>query len=186
VALLAGFFLMQVAHGPYNAFYSIHLAEAGYSKTAIGWFWSLGVLAEIVMFLWLPRLMRAFSLDRILLFSFGCAFVRFLMIAWGVGSPAILVVAQLMHAVTFGAFHSAGVAVIHRIFRGRNQARGQALYTSLGYGMGGTFGTLAAGYAWEAWGATWTFSVAAFAALAAFLVVAWKPPMAEAKAGSRA
>ena len=58
---------MQVAHGPYNAFYSIHLVEAGYSKKAVGWLWALGVVAEIALFLWLPRLMRAWSLRQILL-----------------------------------------------------------------------------------------------------------------------
>jgi PPP family 3-phenylpropionic acid transporter len=174
IALLAGFFLMQVAHGPYNAFYSIHLVEAGYSKTAVGWLWSLGVIAEIGLFIWLPRLMRMYSLNQILLFSFGCAFVRFLMIAWGVGSVPVMMAAQPMHAVTFGAFHSAGVAAMHQIFRGRNQVRGQALYTSLGYGMGGTLGTLMAGYVWESWGAEWTFTIAAVAAAAALLAVTWK------------
>src|SRR5882672_4178659 len=175
IALLAGFFLMQIAHGPYNAFYSIHLVEAGYSKKAVGWLWALGVMAEIGLFMWLPRLMRAYSLNQILLFSFGCAFARFLLIAWGVGSIPVMVVAQLMHAITFGAYHAAGVAAMHQIFRGRNQARGQALYTSLGYGLGGTLGTLGAGYAWDGWGPQWTFTFAAIAALLAFLVVSWKP-----------
>lgn len=175
LALLAGFFLMQVAHGPYNAFYSIHLVEAGYSKKAVGWLWALGVVAEIVLFIWLPRLMRAFSLNQILMASFGCAFVRFMLIAWGVQSLTVMLLAQLMHAITFGAYHSAGVALMHRIFRGRNQARGQAIYTSLGYGLGGTLGTLMAGYLWESGGAEVTFTIAALAALLAMLVVAWKP-----------
>jgi MFS transporter, PPP family, 3-phenylpropionic acid transporter len=184
IALLAGFFLMQVAHGPYNAFYSIHLVEAGYSKKAVGWLWSLGVIAEIGLFVLLPRLMRAYSLNQILLFSFGCAFVRLLLIAWGVGSLTILLAAQLLHAITFGAFHSAGVAMMHQIFRGRNQARGQAIYTSLGYGMGGTLGTLMAGYSWETLGSEWTFTFAATAALLALMVVAWKPISLPVRPGS--
>ena len=175
MALMAGFFLMQVAHGPYNAFYSIHLVEAGYTKKAVGWLWSLGVLSEIGLFIVLPRLMRAYSLNQILLFSFGCAFVRLLLIGWGVDSLAILLTAQLLHAITFGAFHSAGVAMMHRIFQGRNQARGQAIYTSLGYGLGGTLGTLMAGYSWETLGSRWTFTFAAIAALLALVVVASKP-----------
>jgi PPP family 3-phenylpropionic acid transporter len=184
IALMAGFFLMQVAHGPYNAFYSIHLVEAGYTKKAVGWLWSLGVLAEIGLFMLLPRLMRAYSLNQILLFSFGCAFVRLLMIAWGVGSLTILLAAQLLHAVTFGAFHSAGVAMMHQIFRGRNQARGQAIYTSLGYGLGGTLGTLMAGYSWETLGSEWTFTFAAVAALFALIVVASKPVSLPVRPGS--
>ena len=184
IALMVGFFLMQVAHGPYNAFYSIHLVEAGYTKKAVGWLWSLGVIAEIGLFVLLPRLMRAYSLNQILLFSFGCAFVRLLMIAWGVGSLTILLAAQLLHAITFGAFHSAGVAMMHQIFRGRNQARGQAIYTSLGYGLGGTLGTLMAGYSWETLGSEWTFTFAATAALLALIVVAWKPISLPARTGS--
>jgi MFS transporter, PPP family, 3-phenylpropionic acid transporter len=170
IALLGSFFLMQIAHGPFNAFYSIHLAEAGYSKKAIGWLWSVGVIAEIALFFWLPSLMRRFSLGQILRMSFGCAFLRFLVVAWGVESVGLMVAAQLLHAVTFGAYHAAGVAAVHQIFRGRHQARGQALYTSLGYGLGGTLGTLLSGFVWESWGAQATFSMGAIAALLALVV----------------
>lgn len=169
-ALLAGFFLMQLAHGPYNTFFSIYLVETGHSKKVVGWLWALGVLAEIALFVWLPQLLKRVSVERILAASFGCAAVRFLLIAWGVESLALLVVAQLMHAITFGAFHAAGVAAMHRIFKGRNQARGQAIYTSLGYGAGGTLGTLAAGYGFEHFGGAVTFSLAAVAAGAALLL----------------
>ena len=48
MALLAACFFMSVAHGPLYVFYSIHLVDHGYDKMAIGLFWSLGVLAEIV------------------------------------------------------------------------------------------------------------------------------------------
>jgi MFS transporter, PPP family, 3-phenylpropionic acid transporter len=59
---------------------------------------------------------------------------------------------------------------VHQIFRGRHQARGQALYTSLGYGLGGTLGTLLSGFVWESWGAQATFSMGAIAALLALVV----------------
>ena len=171
IGLIAGFFLMQVAHAPYNTFYSIYLAESGYSKTAIGWLWALGVIAEIVLFFWLPQLMRRWRLEQILLACFWFAIARFLLIAWGVGSLPVLVLAQLMHAMTFGAFHAAGVAATHRVFSGELQSRGQALYSSLGYGAGGAVGTLAAGYAWEIVGGAVTFSLSAAAALIALLAV---------------
>ncbi len=171
IGLIAGFFLMQFAHAPYNTFYSIYLAESGYSKTAIGWLWALGVIAEIVLFFWLPQLMRRWRLEQILLACFWFAIVRFLLIAWGVGSLPVLVLAQLMHAMTFGAFHAAGVAATHRVFSGELQSRGQALYSSLGYGAGGAVGTLAAGYAWESVGGAVTFSLSAAAALIALLAV---------------
>ena len=169
--MIAGFFLMQVAHAPYNTFYSIFLDESGYSKMAIGWLWALGVIAEIVLFIWLPQLMHRWRLQQILLACFCFAIVRFLLIAWGVDSLSILVIAQLMHAMTFGAFHAAGVAATHRVFSGEMRSRGQALYSSLGYGAGGAIGTLAAGYAWESIGGAMTFSLSAAAALVALVMV---------------
>jgi len=171
VGMIAGFFLMQVAHAPYNTFYSIYLVEAGYSKMAIGWLWALGVIAEIVLFMWLPQLMRRWRLEQILVACFCFAIARFLLIAWGVSSLTILAVAQLMHAMTFGAFHAAGVAATHRVFRGELQSRGQALYSSLGYGAGGAIGTVAAGYAWESVGGAATFSLSALTALIALVTV---------------
>jgi len=175
LALLTGFLLMQVAHGPYNAFYSIFLVENGHSKTVVGWLWALGVLAEIALFVSLPRVMQRWTLEQILLASFACASLRFLLIAWGVGSVAVLALAQLLHAVTFGAFHAAGVAAMHRIFRGPSQARGQALYTSLGYGAGGTIGTLLCGGLWESLGGAVTFSLAALTAACAWAVLRFAP-----------
>jgi hypothetical protein len=68
-ALLAGFFLMQVAHGPYNTFFSIYLVDTGHSKKVVGWLWAIGVLAEIALFVWLPRLMN--RMGRAVAFAAG-------------------------------------------------------------------------------------------------------------------
>jgi len=171
VGLIAGFFLMQVAHAPYNTFYSIYLVDAGYSTTTVGWLWALGVIAEIALFLWLPRMMRRWRLGQILVACFCFAIARFLMIGWGVSSLPVLAFAQLMHAMTFGAFHAAGVAATHKVFRGDLQSRGQAIYSSLGYGAGGAIGTIAAGYAWQNLGGAMTFTLSAVAAMFALLIV---------------
>ncbi len=175
IALFAGFFLMQVAHGPYGTFYSIFLVDQGYSKGTVGWLWALGVIAEIVLFLWIARLVKRFTLQQILAGSFLTAALRFALIAWGSGSLAVLVAAQILHAVTFGAFHVAAVAMMHRLFAGPYAARGQALYTGIGYGVGGAVGGLASGYAWDTIGPHWTFTCGAVAALLAWLAVQLSP-----------
>jgi PPP family 3-phenylpropionic acid transporter len=173
-ALLGAGFCMTVAHGAMYAFYSIYLEAEGYSKTTIGGLWTLGVVAEVLLFLRLPQLLRRFSLRALLLASFACAVLRFSAIGWGVGSLAVLGVAQLLHAATFGAYHSASVAAVHRMFAGALEARGQALLASLSYGLGGAAGTLLAGWTWEALGPAPSFAVsAAFAALGGWLV-AWR------------
>ncbi|EKE16684.1 MAG: hypothetical protein ACD_10C00852G0003 [uncultured bacterium] len=173
-ALMAACFAMSAAHGAFYVFYSIHLAGHGYSKTEVGSLWSLGVLAEIVIFMLMARLSLRFSLRLILLVSFAAAVLRFLLMGWGVESVAIMVLVQLLHGLTFGAYHASAIAAVNEWFPGRAQGRGQALYSSLSFGAGGLVGALISGYTWESLGAGWTFTLGAvFAATGFGLVWGW-------------
>ena len=174
LAFFGACFCMTAAHGAMYVFYSIYLEAAGYSKTLIGALWTVGVVAEVVLFLRLPQLLRRVSLRSLLFVSFACAVVRFLAIGWGVESIAVLAAAQLLHAATFGAFHAGSVAAVHRLFAGPLAARGQALYSSLAYGLGGAAGSLVAGWTWEALGASTSFAVSALFGLLGAVLVAWK------------
>lgn len=158
-ALFGACFFMSAAHGALYVFYSIYLVENGYGKSLVGWMWTLGVLSEIVVFLLMPRMARRFSMRSVLLFAFAAAVVRFVMIGWGVGSLPILVVAQLLHGATFGAYHAAAITLVNRWFPGRLQASGQALYGSLSFGAGGMIGGLLSGFTWDSIGAAWTFTI---------------------------
>ena len=171
IALMAACFAMSAAHGAFYVFYSIHLAAHGYSKTEVGLLWSLGVVAEIVVFMFMARLSRRFSLRAILLACFAAAVIRFLMMGWGVESVAIMVVVQLLHGLTFGAYHAASIAAVNQWFSGRAQGRGQALYSSLSFGAGGLLGALISGRTWDLLGSGWTFTLASLFALVGFLLI---------------
>jgi len=164
VGLLGACFLMATAHGAYYSFFSVHLVDNGYSKSAVGWLWALGVVCEVAVFWWMPQLVARIGLYRLLVATFAIAVVRFLLIGWLVQSPIALVSAQVMHAATFGAYHAAAIGLIHRWFQGAHQAKGQALYTALSFGAGGTLGGFASGLAWAAHGAAFTYTLAALAA----------------------
>jgi PPP family 3-phenylpropionic acid transporter len=172
LVLFAACFFMSLAHGPYNAFYSIYLVNSGYSKTALGSLWALSVIAEILVFLWMPRILARYSIPSVIGFSLLCAVVRFAVIGWAVQMPAVIAAAQLLHAATFGAHHAAALAAVHRIFVGRHQARGQALYSAAGFGAGGALGMFASGWLWTHVGPGWTFTCGAAAALVAWVLVA--------------
>lgn len=172
-ALLIAGFCMAAAHGVLYAFFTLHLQRAGYSGTAIGVLWTLGVLAEIGVFVYLPALFRRYSLSAILVFSLGCAVVRFLAIAWLADVVWVLVPVQLLHAATFGSFHAASVAAVQRIFPSGAHSRGQTLFSSISYGAGGAAGALAGGWAWQAAGPGVAFSAGALAALVG-AYFAWK------------
>ena len=174
LALLVACFLMSVAHGPYYTFFSIYLVEHGYAKSAVGMLWALGVVCEIAVFFLMPLLTRRYTLPQILLVSFACAVLRFLLIGWSVDSLWLLLLAQVLHAATFGSFHASAVALIHHFFQGRHQSKGQALFGSLTYGAGGMLGGLASGPIWQHYGASVLYSCSAGMALLGLLLMGWK------------
>ena len=173
IAIIVASACLAAAHGPYYTFYTIHLVNHGYAKALAGWLWALGVVCEIGIFVWMSRLYRAFTLRTILIASALLAALRFVMIGWGAESVTVLLLAQTLHAASFGSFHAAAIGVIHKLFRGRHQARGQAIYGSLAYGIGGAIGGLASGYAWSGLGPVWTFTLGAACALLAAAAL-WK------------
>jgi PPP family 3-phenylpropionic acid transporter len=173
VALLAACFFMSVAHGPLYVFYSIHLVDHGYDKMAVGLLWSLGVLAEIIVFMAMPRLMKKFSLRSILLASFGLAVLRFLLIGWAADHALVLLFAQILHGATFGAYHAGAMAALIRWFEPAQQARVQGLYGSISFGAGGMVGGLISGQAWDTLGAGMTFTLASLFAACGLLLV-WR------------
>jgi len=67
--------------------------------------------------------------------------------------------------------HSASILTIQRWFHGSATARGQALYVSVGYGVGGTAGSLLAAWLWSQYGASAAFLSSSAAALAGWLAV---------------
>ena len=172
IALLLGCALMVTAHGVLYNFYSIYLVQHGYSKGMIGLLWSLGVMCEIIVFMLMPKMMTRFSLKNILLVSLALAVLRFALIGVAVDNLLLLLIAQSLHAATFGSFHAASVEVITQFFNGRHQARGQAIYNSVAYGVGGTIGGLAGGFALQYLGGETTFLLAAAFPLAGFIVIA--------------
>ncbi|MEK7811497.1 MAG: MFS transporter, partial [Pseudomonadota bacterium] len=174
LALLGACFLMSVAHGPYYTFFSIYLVEHGYAKSAVGGLWALGVICEIGVFFLMPALVNRFGFKRILLISFGAAVLRFMLIGWTVDVLVLLLFAQVLHAMTFGAYHAASVGLVHEYFRGRHQSKGQALFGSFTYGAGGVLGGLASGPIWQHWGASVLYSCSAAAALLGLMLMWWK------------
>jgi PPP family 3-phenylpropionic acid transporter len=150
ISLLLVCFLMQASHGPYYAFFTIYLEDFGYSRALIGQLWGLGVVAEIVVFLVMSRL-----LPRALYAS----------------SLGVVLFAQTLHAASFGVYHAVAIYLIHRLFTGTHQGRGQALYSSVSFGAGGAIGSLVSGYLWNGINPPAMFLLAAAASLTALLVI---------------
>lgn len=139
-------FLLQVAHGSYYTFFSIHLQLYDYGKLAIGLLWSLGVIAEIVLFMMMHRLSARFSVRHIVLAALLLTLLRWLLIAEMVSVLPVLIFAQLLHAASYGALHAVSVQYIQGFFGRHHHGQGQALYSGLTFGAGGALGAWGAGF----------------------------------------
>jgi len=174
IAFLLVYMLLQAAHGPYYVFFSIYLKQQGYSSSMIGMLWSLGAGAEIIVFICMRQLLKFVSLRRILLVSALLSVLRWLMIAWYADNLYILLGAQVLHAATFGTAHVAAIHLVQSYFGQHHQGKGQALYSSFSFGLGGMLGGLYSGYAWDVYGGHWVYSFAAIlSALAYIIAVIW-------------
>lgn len=163
--------LMQFSHGPYYTFLTLHLEHLGYSRGIIGLVWAIGVVAEVLMFLAMSRILQRLSVRRVLLISFLLAALRWLLLGSFAEYLPVLIFAQVLHAATFGSFHASAIHFVQRTFGPQQQGQGQALYAALS-GTGGALGALYAGYSWNSLGAGWTFSIASIAAMAAAGLIA--------------
>ena len=140
-----GTFLTVLAHTSLYAFYSLYLASLGYGQGAIGLLWAVGVAVEVAWFAFQGRWVNRLPMHGWLALAAAVSALRFAAIAAFAGHAAVLIFAQLLHAITFAAQHSACIAVISRHFPGRLRSRGQALYTVLGYGASGVLGGVVGG-----------------------------------------
>lgn len=164
--------LIQLSHGPYYTFYSVLMDSLGYSRTQIGLLWAVGVVAEVIIFIYMHRLIGRLGLRSLMLISLLLCVMRWLLIGFMPDSLPLMLFAQTLHAVTFGALHSVGIALVHLYFTPASHGQGQALFSSLGFGVGGAAGAFVSGLIWEAQGPAVTFSLAALVVVIA-IAIAW-------------
>ena len=171
ISLLIGCALMVSSHGLLYNFYSIFLKEQGYSSSLIGILWSIGVIFEIFIFILMPKILSKFNLKEVLLISLFLAVIRFFLIGNYVDILWILILAQMLHAATFGSFHVASVELVSVHFNREHHSRGQSIYNSITYGLGGTIGGLGGGLMIDQYGAASTFMFSSILPLIGFIVI---------------
>lgn len=161
--------LCQLSHATMYNFLSIHLDAVGYSKNLIGALWAFGVMCEVPVIRWSGRLIERFGRIPLMTFALFVATVRWLIMSLTTAYP-LLLLAQGMHAITFGVFHVAAVTHAFTLAPPHLRARGQALYSGLSFGLGISIGMLVNGAVYDEVGARACFAGSAVVALAAALL----------------
>ncbi len=166
-------FLQIAGFGAFNGFYTIFLRHYGYSERWISFFWSLGVLSEIVMFWLSPRILARVSMGRLLAWSVALTGLRWVVMALLPTSLLWNLLAQISHAACFGLFQACTVMLAARFAPPGSGGRAQALLSAAGAGLGGIVGSLVAGWLYQQIGPAAAFWGGAGFALLALLCTVW-------------
>ncbi len=157
-------FLMLISHSAYYGFFSIHLENLGYENTFIGLAWALASAAEILVMIRSDRIFGRFSIESVLIFSFMTAALRWL-ILFSARSAAVILLSQILHAVTYGAFHIGSILYIDQLAPEKTKTLGQAVNNAISYGLGLMVGFFFNGYLYEISGSFTLFIISCLIAL---------------------
>lgn len=159
--------LLQGAHAAYYGFSAIYWQGAGYSASAVGYLWSLGVVAEVIIFALSNKLFRRFSARDLLLLSAVCGVIRWGLMGWTTALPWLIVV-QILHCGTFTVCHLAAMRYI-AARQGSEVIRLQAVYSAVAMGGSIAIMTVFAGFLYQNLG-NGVFWVMALVALPAMVL----------------
>ena len=162
--------ISRMADGPYYSFFSLHLKSLGFNETFLGIAWSVGVIAEIVVFLISPRILKSFSIKQILFVAYFAGVIRWSLVAL-FKNPWILLFSQLFHGLTFGAFYAGSVSYVEKSNPPEFRATAQSIFASFAFNLGVLLGYLYSGPVEEYWGSSVLFLTAAFISLVASLLL---------------
>lgn len=136
-------FFMQMSFGGLYNFFTIYGGTHGIPMSTISWLWTIGVLAEIGMFLWQRRVLHL-PLLTLLHICFALTALRWGLLWLFPGDVLIAFFSQSLHAFSLALYHTVAISYIHRHYL--NRRLGQQFYLGIGYGLGGFVGSVFAGW----------------------------------------
>ena len=163
-------FIMLFAQAPFYSFYSNYLKANGFSTTSIGFLWSVGVVAEIIMFAYATFFLKKFSWRVLVSICLLMTGLRFIIAGSFPNSFSAQFLSQTIHAFSFGLFHMIAMRIIFQNFTAGQQGRGQALYSTM-WGLGVASGSLLAGHYWQSLGGEMIFILAGCSVIFGLLLV---------------
>lgn len=176
VAFIVASILLQMSFAPYVGFFTQYLAINGYSGSMTGILFALGTFAEIFMFMYVGKLLARYNLKWLFFVCLFLTGIRWLMMAYLVETTWLVVLSQIIHALSFGLMHSSSIHYIRQYFPLHLQNQGQFMYLGITFGIGGAIGAWLTGITWqEGAGANVTFIWASVVVFLAGLLILMIP-----------
>ena len=151
-------FLLAVAMGSVNNFFSLYMDGLGAGEGAIGLAWSIAALSEIPVMLSSGTIMRRIGDKGLLKIAFITYAFRWLVYSF-IQVPALVLPVQLLHGLSYGAFQVGGVTYVNDRTPKSMRTTGQAIFTTISYGIGPIIGALIGGYFYDTVGMTTLFRI---------------------------
>jgi len=136
-------FLMQVSFGAFYSFFTIYENEHGLSLELISYLWTFGVVCEIVLFYYQAYFLT-YPLLTLMRFTLLITSLRWLLLFLYPNQLWIVFLSQSIHAFSFALYHTVTLSYLSTLYPNKKLAA--QFYYGIGFGLGGFFGSLIAGY----------------------------------------
>lgn len=163
---------IQGSHAVYYGFGSLHWLAHGHAEWVVGLLWAEGVVAEIALFVFLPRVVGLPRAPVLVAIGALGAVLRWSILGSSTALPW-LIAAQVLHAASFACTHLGAMAWMIEHVHPSRLARAQAVYTATMAGLGlGAMGPIA-GALYRAVEGSAFFGASAIAAMGLVLLAGW-------------
>jgi PPP family 3-phenylpropionic acid transporter len=143
-------FLARFGIAAHYSFFSLYLHDT-FAVTNVSAVWAIGAAVEMPMILFSGRLIARFGIRATLTAAVAAITVRLAL--YGLfPTLGVVLLSQLLHALTFGMLHTASVAFVNAKIDASRRGLGMAVYSALSLGLASFIASGAGGYLVEAAG----------------------------------
>ncbi len=153
-------FLSRLASQGIYVFLPLHLQDIGVADQHIAWYWTIGVLSEIVLIRNSPRLFHRLRPVQVIALTIFLTAAEYALIAV-ISDPVALLPVMLLHGMSFGVWYVYSVVWLGDAVPEADRGRAQGVFQSLGFGVGGTLSAVLSGYLYYGSGGPALFAAAA-------------------------
>ena len=136
--------LLQISFGGFYNFFTIYNLQHGIPKEINGWLWTIGVVAEVVIFIYQYKFLHKNNALFYIKLSLLMTAIRWFGFYIFSGNVFMIAILQILHLFSFAVFHTAALMYVSTKYK--NQTLARQFYSGIGYGIAAFLGSIISGY----------------------------------------
>jgi PPP family 3-phenylpropionic acid transporter len=162
--------MVMVPHRMNDTMLVLHLEHLGAATMMIGLAWALSAFSEVPVFYFLTK--HIMKYDFLFLLGVVASLYSVRWILYGlIDSPFLITILQLSQGITFGLFWLVALQTAISVIPNHLRGTGQALITSVSFGIGGAIGGTGGGWIFDQFGSSAMYFLMAVMTFTASLVI---------------